>query len=253
MFLRDLGRVRRNFIITNYALRRRHRHVDRRWRRSRRPGRAQRGLLRRSDLRDRRWRLQPALRLRHRHRFVGGGGAGAAAGAAMASAGAFDGKVFYVGGDDDFFPAAASSTTCSSTTSLPTRGATGRRCRWRPSAGRHRPGRRVPLRRRWLGRSAHRRATSTPPSATTCRATRGRPDRSSRRPGPTWRLAATADGPLRRSPVTTTAVAFFDATAPGRPARPRQLAEWRLGGSRRSAAERDGQPGRVLHQRHGRR
>ena len=31
-------------------------------------------------------------------------------GVAMVSAGAFDGKVFLIGGDDDFFPGAASPT-----------------------------------------------------------------------------------------------------------------------------------------------
>ena len=102
--LRDLGRVQREHRQHQLPLRRGDGHVDDAGADPDRSGRAQRGLLRRPDLHDRRRRLQPALRLRHRRRTRGRPAAPVPRGAAMASAGAFDGKVFYIGGDNDFFP-----------------------------------------------------------------------------------------------------------------------------------------------------
>ena len=106
--------------------------------------------------------------------------------------------------------ATACSTRRASTTSPATPGQRGRRCRWAPSnPGATQTGEFVYVVGGW-GLASPGDATSMPPSATTCRPTRGRPDRRSASPRPTSPWPSPSDA-LYAMGGDSSAPGFFDA------------------------------------------
>ena len=149
-------------------------------------------------------------------------------GAAMASAGAFDGKVFYVGGDDDFSPAS---------------GVFDRRVRLRHRLQHVERGTPMPAATSGAGTvqageflyvvggwgTARRGATSTRRQRYDMRADTWETGPEFTAAKARLRTGRDSRGPATRSPATTTAAASSTPPAYGAPAGPRRLAGWARG------------------------